>query len=142
MQLEKCTDFLAGKQNRTSFQARPPIRQKESLELVHTNVCQVDTKSHVGSKYFVTFIDDHNQKLWVSLLKMKDQVTSIFKEFHARVERETGRKLKVVRADNGREYRGQFEEYYPSKGIRLEYIVPKTSELNGLAERMNRTIME
>ena len=101
MQLEKCTDFLAGKQNRTSFQARPPIRQKESLELVHTNVCQVDTKSHVGSKYFVTFIDDHNQKLWVSLLKMKDQVTSIFKEFHARVERETSRKLKAVRADNG-----------------------------------------
>ena len=29
-----------------------------------------------------------------------------------------------------------------SKGIRLEFTVPKTPELNGLAERMNRTIME
>ena len=28
------------------------------------------------------------------------------------------------------------------KGIRLEFTVPKTPELNGLAERMNRTIME
>ena len=65
-----------------------------------------------------------------------------FKELHTRVERETGRKLKAVRADNEGEYRGQFEEYCRSKGIRIEFTVPKTPELNGLAERMNRTIME
>ena len=54
--LEKCTDCLAGKQNRTSVQARPPIRRKALLELVHTDVCQVDMRSHVGSQYFVTFL--------------------------------------------------------------------------------------
>ena len=90
----------------------------------------------------MTFIDDHNRKLWVSPLKTKDQVLSVFKEFHARVERETSRKLKAVRADNGAEYQGQFEEYCWKKGIRLEYTVPKTPELNGLAERKNRTNME
>ena len=82
------------------------------------------------------------RKLWVSPLKTKDQVLSVFKEFHARVERETGRKLKAVRADNRGEYRGQFEEYCRLMGIRLEYTVPKTPELNGLAQRMNQTIME
>ena len=71
------------------------------LKLVHTDVCQVDTKSHVGLQYFVTFIDDHNWKLWV---KKKDQVLSVFKKFHTRVKRETGRKLKAVRTDNGGEY--------------------------------------
>mgnify|MGYP002775900261 CR=1 FL=1 len=142
VQLEKCTDCLVNKQNRTSFRSRPPMRWKAPLELVSTDVCQVDTKSHVGSQYFVTVIDDHNQKLWVSTLKMKDQVLSVFKEFHVRAERETGRKLKAVRVDNGGEYRGQFEEYYRSKGIRLEYTVSKTPMLNGLAERMNLTIME
>ena len=89
----------------------------------------------------MTFIHDHKRKLWASPLKTKDQVLSVFKEFHMRVERETGRKLKAIRADNGGEYRGQFEEYCQSKGIWLEYIVPKMPELNGLAERMNRTIM-
>ena len=59
-----------------------------------------------------------------------------------RVEREIVRKLKAVRADNGGEYRGQFDEYYRSKGIRLEYTVPKMPKWNGLAERMNQTIME
>ena len=32
--------------------------------------------------------------------------------------------------------------YCKTQGIKLEYTVPKTPELNGLAERMNRTIME
>ena len=32
--------------------------------------------------------------------------------------------------------------YCKTQGIKLEYTVPKTSELNGLAERMNRTIMD
>ena len=40
------------------------------------------------------------------------------------------------------EYWGKFEEYCRSKGIRLEFTVPKTPKLNGLGERMNRTIME
>ena len=90
----------------------------------------------------MTFIDNHNWKLWATPLKTKDQVLSVFKELHARVERETGRKLKAIRADNGGEYRGQFEEYYRSKGIRLEFTIPKTPELNRPAERMNQTIME
>ena len=64
----------------------------------------LDTKLHAGSQYFVTFIDDHRQKLWVSSLKMKDEVLSVFKEFHARVERETSRKRKAVQADNGGQY--------------------------------------
>ena len=74
----------------------------------------------------MTFIDDRNRKLWATPLKTKDQVLSVFKELHARVEREIGMKLKAIRADNEGEYRGQFEEYCRSKGIRLEFTVPKT----------------
>ena len=89
-QLERCIDCLAGKQNRPSFRRGPPMRRMTPLELVHTDVYSVDTKSHAGSQYFVTFIDYHNRKLWISMLKTKDRVLSIFKEFHARVERKTG----------------------------------------------------
>ena len=90
----------------------------------------------------MTFIDDHSRRLWATLLKTKDQVLSVFNELHAKVERESGWKLNAVRADNGGEYRGQFEEYCRSKGIWLEFTVPKTPELNGLAESMNQTIMQ
>ena len=72
------------------------MRQNAPLDLVHTDVCQVDTKSHAGLQYFMTFIDDHSRKLWVLPLKTKDQVISVFKELHARVERESDPKLKAV----------------------------------------------
>ena len=50
---------------------------------------------------FVTFIDDHSRKVWAFALKSKDQVLDVFKEFHVSVERETGRKIKCIRSDNG-----------------------------------------
>ena len=56
-----------------------------------------------GALYFVTFIDDCSWKVWAYALKMKDQVVNVFKEFHVRVERETGLKLKCIRSDNGGE---------------------------------------
>ena len=62
------------------------MRHNAPLELVHNDVCQVDTKSHVGAQYFVTFIDDHSRRLWATPLKTKDRVLSVFKELHARVE--------------------------------------------------------
>ncbi|PKI37236.1 hypothetical protein CRG98_042388 [Punica granatum] len=58
------------------------------------------------------------------------------------VERETGMKLKCVRADNSGEYRGPFENYCRTHGIKLEKTVLKTPQQNGLAKRMNRTIVE
>ncbi|PKI65872.1 hypothetical protein CRG98_013735 [Punica granatum] len=88
------------------------------------------------------FIDDHSKKVWAYPMRTKDQVTEIFKNFHVAVERETGMKLKCVRADNGGEYRGLFENYCRTHGIKLEKMVPKTPQQNGLAERMNRTIVE
>ena len=92
--------------------------------------------------YFVTFIDDHSRKFWGFALKTKDQVLDAFNELHAILEREVGRKLKVVRDDNGGEYMGPFESYCKLHGIRLEKTVPKTTQQNGVAKRMNRTIEE
>ena len=57
-------------------------------------------KSFGGALYFVTFIDDYSRKLWVYALKSKDQVLEKFKEFHASVERQSGKKLKCIRTES------------------------------------------
>jgi transposase InsO family protein len=142
MSLTPCTHCLIGKQRRVSFQKSSSSRKENILDLVHTDVCTMNTKTLGGALYYVTFIDDHSRKVWVFALKTKDQVLDVFKVFHMKVERETGKQLKCVRADNGGEYRGPFEEYCRSHGIRLEKTVPKTPQHNGVAERMNRTICE
>ncbi|WZZ37770.1 hypothetical protein YC2023_034029 [Brassica napus] len=141
--LSPCHDFLAGKQHRVAFRrSSTPMRRKHILDLVHTDVCSMSEKSNGGASYFVTFVDDHSRKVWVYLLKSKDQVLDAFKEFVAQAERSTGQKLKYVRSDNGGEYRGPFEAFCKAHGIRMEKTPPKTPQLNGLAERMSRTITE
>ena len=105
--------------------------RKHVFNLVHSDVCSMSEKCLGGAYYFVTFIDDHLRRVWIYLLKTKDQVIKAFKE------RETERKLKCVRVDNGGEYCGPFEAYCKTYGIKLEKTSPKTQQLNGVVERMN-----
>jgi len=86
--LEKCSHFMVGKQTRVSFKKHPPSRKSKLLELVHSDVCgPLKVKSFSGALYFVTFIDECSKKLWVYVLKTKDQVLEKLKEFHVLVER-------------------------------------------------------
>jgi hypothetical protein len=100
------------------------------------------TRTLGGCLYFVTFIDDHSRKLWVYTLKRKDQVLDVFKQFQASVERQTGKKLRCIRTNNKGEYLGPFDEYCKQQGIWHQMTPLKTPQLNGLTERMNKTLVE
>lgn len=53
------------------------------------------------------------------------------------------RKIARVRCDNGGEYKNhEFSNFCEKSGIVLETTMPYTPQQNGVAERMNRTIME
>ena len=137
-----CTHCLFGKQNRVAFCRFPSHRKPDILDLVHTDVYCMQSNTLGGTLYYVTFIDDHSRKAWAYALKSKDQVLDVFKDFHVKVKRQTGKQLKSVRANNGGEYRGPFEQYCRSHGIRLKKMVPKTPQQNSVAERMNRIICD
>lgn len=141
--INPCDYCLFGKQHRISFQ-KSSRRRNNKLELVHSDVCgPMEVESLGGNKYFLTFIDDFSRKTWIYLLRTKDQVFQHFKQFHAMVERETGMSLKCLRTDNGGEYISrEFRDYCSDHGIRHEKTVPGTPQHNGVAERMNRTIVE
>ncbi|UYV66483.1 hypothetical protein LAZ67_4001843 [Cordylochernes scorpioides] len=58
-------------------------------------------------------------------------------------ERQTGRKVKIIRNDNGGEYISNYlRRWLSSKGIKQEFTTAYTPESNGKAERFNRTIVE
>ena len=72
----------------------------------------------------------------------KDQTFSNFHEFKALVEKESGKKVKAMRSDNGGEYiSNEFKNFYSKEGIRRELIVPHNPQQNGVAERKNITIV-
>ena len=96
-----------------------------------------------GAEYFLTFIDDRTRYVWVYPLKHKSEVFDRFLEWKAMVEKASGHDLKILRTDNGGEFTStKFEEYLKSEGIRHEYTIPKTPEQNGVADRLNRTLVE
>ena len=124
MSLKTCDHCSIGKAHRVAFHTYPPSRRLNFIDLIHTDVCTMLTKTVGGALYFVTFIDDHSRKFWGFALKTKDWVLDAFKELHTRLERETGRKLKAIRAYNGG-YRVPFESYCKLHGIQVEKTVPK-----------------
>ena len=139
-----CESCVEGKHHRRHFPTIGGKRSVEPLDLVHSDVCgKISTESLSGAEYFLTFIDDTTRYVWVYVLKRKDQVFERFLEWKALVEKSTGRKLKALRTDNGGEYTStEFETYLKKEGVRHELTVPKTPEQNGVAERMNRTLVE
>ena len=104
---------------------------------------KMNEKSLGGAEYFLTFIDDKTRYVWVYCLQRKDQVFKKFCEWKAMVERSTGQKLKAIRTDNGGEFTSsEFEAHLQSEGVKHELTIPKNPEQNGVAEHMNRTLVE
>ena len=79
----------------------------------------------------------------VYFLKRKSDVFEKFKEFEAIVTNECGQNIGTLPTDNGGEYlSNEFQTFLKSKGIRHELTIPHTPEQNGVAERMNRTLID
>ncbi|POM61014.1 hypothetical protein PHPALM_30041, partial [Phytophthora palmivora] len=79
----------------------------------------------------------------VYFMKAKSDVLSKFEIFKAALENSTGQRIKLLGSDNDGEYTGrQFKAYHNHCGIKHEKTVPYTPQQNGLAERMNRSLVE
>ena len=143
-QLLFCEGCVEGKMKRKPFQSVGEIRSTRRLERIHSDVCGSMPVESIGRKrYFVTFIDDYSRCCTVYFMRQKSEVFEKFKEFEALVTNGIGSTIGVLRSDNGGEYiSSEFESYLKLKGIRHELTVPHTPEQNGVAERMNRTLME
>ena len=91
----------------------------------------------------MTIIDDKSRKVYVEGLKAKSEVLEHLKAFITRAELETGNQVLSLRSDGGGEYTStNLEVYLRLKGIKHEITTPDTPQHNGVAERMNRTLLD
>jgi transposase InsO family protein len=143
LNLNFCKYCVFGKQCRQKFKVGRHI-SKGILDYIHSDVWGPSpTVSFGGSSYYVTFIDDYSRKVWVYLLKRKDDVFITFKQFRALVEKSTDRSIKCLRTDNGGEFTSmEFENYCKEDGIERHKTTVYTPQQNGVVERMNRTLLE
>ena len=94
-------------------------------------------------RFFVTFKDDFSSFCEIYLLKRKSEVPEAFMKYNAKMKSETGRETKILRSDGGGEYCSKdFENWLAKAGISHQVTPPYTPQLNGVAERTNRTVIE
>lgn len=136
-----CVDCLKGKQTRGRF--HDVQRETGVLDRVYIDLMgPISTPTMNGEVYAITADDGGSSWHHVALLKTKTASESIrwLEHFHAMAERQTGRKLKCIRTDNGGEFCNHlWDEYLSKHGIRHEKTTPYTPQQN-LGERGHRTL--
>lgn len=140
---EPCVVCIKGKQTRKPVR-EDGTRASQLLELVHSDVVgPLNVSSFSGARFFVTFVDDFSRKVVVYPLVRKSDVFEKFVEYKNMAENQCSTKIKILRTDNGGEYvNGKFETFLRQNGITHQKTCPYTPEQNGVAERINRTLME
>ena len=138
-----CGICALGRQHKEA-ETKARERATELLQVIHTDLCgPMQTPTLKEEKYFITFTDEMSGRVSICLLKSKDGALAAFEAYRARAEKTSGREIKSLRSDGGGEYVGKrFQHYLQKAGIQHIVSPPYSPAQNGLAERMNRTIME
>nr|GEZ22256.1 putative ribonuclease H-like domain-containing protein [Tanacetum cinerariifolium] len=80
---------------------------------------------------------------YVAFGDTKDETSPILKTFITSIENQLSLKVKVIRSDNGTEFKNNdLNQLCRMKGIEREFSLPRTPQQNGIAERKNRTLIE
>ena len=139
-----CEHCVLGKNHRKPFGVGTHS-SKGKLDYIHSDVWggPSTVPSHSGAQYYVLFVDDYSRYVWIYFMQNKSEVLSIFKQWKALVETQTGRKVKVIRNDNGGEYVSEeYKVYCADEGIKRHFTEFYTPQGNGVPERLNRYVME
>ena len=96
-----------------------------------------------GFRFFVIFVDEKSRYTKVFPLLAQSDAFNAFKVFEARAERVTGRRIINLHVDGGGEFlSGDFRTHCRNRGIEIFPTQAYSPEMNSIAERMNRTIIE
>ncbi|GKB12594.1 putative ribonuclease H-like domain-containing protein, partial [Tanacetum coccineum] len=97
-----------------------------------------------GKQHRASFVtDDYSRFTWVFFLATKDETSGILKSFITGIENLVDHKVKVIRCDNGTEFKNrEMNQFCEMKGILRQFSATRTPQQNGVAERRNKTLIE
>nr|GEY37542.1 ribonuclease H-like domain-containing protein [Tanacetum cinerariifolium] len=91
----------------------------------------------------ITRKDDYSRFTWVFFLATKDETSGILKSFITRIKNLVDHKVKLIRCDNGTEFKNrEMDQFCEMKGILRQFSVARTPQQNKVAERRNRTLIK
>nr|GEU84103.1 hypothetical protein [Tanacetum cinerariifolium] len=139
-----CVVCKKGKQHRASCKTKHVSSIDQPLFRLHMDLFgPTFVKSLNKKSYCLVVTDDYSRFTWVFFLATKDETSPILKTFITGLENQLSLKIKVIRSDNGTEFKNSdLNLFCGIKGIKREFSVPRTPQQNGIAKRKNRTLIE
>ncbi|GJX40966.1 putative ribonuclease H-like domain-containing protein [Tanacetum coccineum] len=139
-----CVACLKGKQHKASCKTKLVNSVTKPLHTLHMDLFGPTSVSSLNHKWYCLVVtDDFSRFTWTFFLKSKDETSSILRNFITEIENLKDLKVKIIRCDNGGEFRNkEMDEFCSRKGIKREFSNARTPQQNGVAERRNRTLIE
>ncbi|GKA44647.1 putative ribonuclease H-like domain-containing protein [Tanacetum coccineum] len=141
---QTCVACQKGKQHRASCKSKTENSISLPLYLLHMDLFgPTFVKILIKKMYCLVVTDDYSRFTWVFFLATKDETSGILKSFITGIENLVDHKVKVIRCDNGTEFKNrEMNQFCEMKGILRQFSVARTPQQNGVAERRNMILIE
>jgi len=104
------------------------VKERDVLECIHIDLQGlVQVQSAGGIHYFIAITDGFLSYQTITFLASKSAKATlkVFKAYHKEAKCQTGRKLKRIRLDIGREwFNNTWEQYHNDEGLIFEFTTP------------------
>nr|GEV10121.1 putative ribonuclease H-like domain-containing protein [Tanacetum cinerariifolium] len=103
-----CTAYLKGKQHKASCKSKLVNSMTKPLHTLHMDLFGPTSISSISHKWYCLVVtDDFSRFTWTFFLKSKDETSGILKKFITKIENLKDLKVKIIRCDNGGEFRNK-----------------------------------
>jgi len=144
LNMPPCEVCMKAKMTRSPATEEAEHETSEPLERVSIDIGGPFRVATVGGcLYYLVVVDNRSGKKWVFTLKEKSDAFSRLAKWLPQAERQSGRRLKVIRSDGAKELiSAELQALADKEGIVIEVSPAHSPFCNGAAERANRTLNE
>ncbi|CAN1753617.1 Retrovirus-related Pol polyprotein from transposon TNT 1-94 [Linum perenne] len=121
-----------------------PYKSTHPFSIIHSDIWGPSKVTDLsGSRWYITFIDDHSRLTWTYLMKTKSETATVFKTFYQMIHTQFNTPIKVLHTDNAKDYfNHEINTFLTTHGIIHSSSCVETPQQNGIAERKNRHLLE
>ena len=139
-----CISYLKGKRTRDVIPKKSDVKNPRRLHRIYSDVCgPFDVEGYLRCRYFVTFVDGFSHYVRIKPIRTKDKASKVLMDWITQSEVETTEQVNFLRTDGGEKYMADdFQRWLKARGIHYEVTNANTPQENGVAEQLNRTVLE
>lgn len=144
-EIHSCDSCEYGKATRKPVaKMRKEKRAAAMGDIIHSDVWGPSPTETINRReYYSSFTDDHTRWSRLYIQRTKDETFDSYLAYEAWLDTQFGVKIKKFHSDRGGEFWSNvFDAHLAKMGTERSFTVHNTPEHNGIAERLNRTVLE